>query len=99
VYESVGGMDERLAVTFNDVDFCLRLREKGYLIVYTPHAQLYHHESHSRWRQPPPLEEKQYLLARWGPLIAQDPYYNPHLTLQQENFAFDIQRARTLLQE
>jgi GT2 family glycosyltransferase len=95
----VGGMDERLAVTFNDVDFCLRLQEKGYLIVYTPHAKLYHHESRSRWLQSPPVEEKQYLSARWGSLIAHDPYYNPHLTLKRENFAFDLQRARQLLQD
>lgn len=99
VYESVGGMDERLAVTFNDVDFCLRLQEKGYLIVYTPHAKLYHHESHSRWRQPPPVEEKHHLSARWGSLITDDPYYNPHLTLQQADFTFDLRRARKLLQE
>jgi GT2 family glycosyltransferase len=99
VYEGVGGMDERLAVTFNDVDFCLRLQEKGYLIVYTPHAKLYHHESRSRWLQSPPVEEKQYISARWGSVIAHDPYYNPHLTLKRENFAFDLHRARQLLQD
>lgn len=99
VYEGVGGLDERLAVTFNDVDFCLRLQEKGYLVVYTPHAKLYHHESRSRWRQPPPLEEKRYILARWGSLIARDPYYNPHLTLKREDFIFDLHRARQLLRE
>jgi hypothetical protein len=45
------------------------------------------------------VEEKQYLSARWGSLIAHDPYYNPHLTLKRENFAFDLQRARQLLQD
>lgn len=94
VYEEIGGMEERLAVTFNDVDFCLRLRERGYLIVYTPYARLYHHESQSRWLQPPHDEEVRYMLARWGPLLAQDPYYHPHLTLKREDFRFDLGRAR-----
>jgi GT2 family glycosyltransferase len=97
VYEEVGGMDERLAVTFNDVDFCLRLRERGYVIVYTPSARLYHHESQSRWSQPPRDEEVRYMLDRWGALLANDPYYNPHLTLRQEDFSFDLSRARGLL--
>jgi GT2 family glycosyltransferase len=97
VYEEIGGMNERLAITFNDVDFCLRLREKGYLIVYAPHARLYHHESRSRWREPPHEEEVRYMRARWGALLAQDPYYNPHLTLKREDFGFDLRRARSLL--
>jgi O-antigen biosynthesis protein len=97
LYEEIGGMNERLAVTFNDVDFCLRLQEKGYRIVYTPHAQLYHHESRSRWRQPPPEEEAHYMRERWGSLLISDPYYNPHLTLKREDFSFDLRRARRLL--
>lgn len=97
VYTEIGGMNERLAVTFNDVDFCLRLQEKGYRIVYTPHAQLYHHESRSRWRQPPPEDEAHYMRERWGSLLISDPYYNPHLTLKREDFSFDLQRARRLL--
>jgi len=97
LYEEVGGMEERLAVTFNDVDLCLRLRARGHLIVYTPHASLYHHESRSRWYQPPRAEEVQYMLERWGTLLANDPYYNPHLTLTEEDFRFDLDRARALL--
>ncbi len=97
VYEEVGGMDQRLAVTFNDVDLCLRLRARGYLIVYTPYACLYHHESRSRWYQPPRAEEVQLMLNRWGALLARDPYYNPHLTLEREDFSFDLDRARELL--
>jgi GT2 family glycosyltransferase len=97
LYEEVGGMEERLGVTFNDVDLCLRLRARGYLIVYTPHARLYHHESRSRWYQPPRAEEVQYMLERWGSLLANDPYYNPHLTLTEEDFRFDLERARELL--
>jgi GT2 family glycosyltransferase len=99
VYEEVGGMEERLAITFNDVDLCLRLRARGYLIVYTPYARLFHHESRSRWYQPPRPEEVRYMLDRWGPLIARDPYYNPHLTLEREDFRFDLGRARAVLTE
>lgn len=97
VYEEVGGMDERLAVTFNDVDLCLRLQDKGYRVVYTPHARLYHHESRSRWRQPLPEDAAPYMRERWGSLLMSDPYYNPHLTLQREDFSFDLRRARSLL--
>ena len=99
VYEEVGGMDEHLAVTFNDVDLCLRLRARGYLVVYTPYARLYHHESRSRWYQPPRAEEVQYMLDRWGTLLAHDPYYNPHLTLEREDFSFDPYRARSVLRD
>ncbi|HJY83527.1 MAG TPA: glycosyltransferase family 2 protein, partial [Candidatus Binatia bacterium] len=88
-----------LAVTFNDVDLCLRLRARGYLVVYTPYARLYHHESRSRWYQPPRVEEVQYMLDRWGTLLVHDPYYNPHLTLEREDFSFDLNRARSLLRD
>jgi GT2 family glycosyltransferase len=98
VYEEVGGMEERLAVMFNDVDLCLRLHSRGYLVVYTPYARLYHHESRSRWYRPPRDEEVQYMLDQWGPLLAQDPYYNPHLALSREDFSFDLDRARAFLQ-
>jgi len=99
VYEEAGGLDERLAVTFNDVDLCLWLRARGYLIVYTPYARLYHHESRSRWYQPPRAEEVQLMLDRWGTLLPRDPYYNPHLTLEREDFSFDLNRARLVLQD
>ncbi len=96
VYESIGGMQEQLAVLYNDADLCLRLRQQGYLIVYTPYAKLYHHEGQSRWYHPPRPEEVQYMLEHWGPLIAQDPYYNPNLILDREDFSFAIKRARLL---
>jgi GT2 family glycosyltransferase len=99
VYEAVGGMEERLAVTFNDVDLCLRLRARGYLIVYTPYARLYHHEARSRWYQPLRDEEIEYMREHWGALLTDDPYYNPHLTLRQEDFRFDRGRAQALLSE
>ncbi len=77
----LGGFDEQLPVAFNDVDFCLRAREKGYLIVYTPYALLTHHESASRGRVSPPEDEARFM-QRWGGLDAYgDPYYNPNLDL------------------
>ncbi|HKA52891.1 MAG TPA: glycosyltransferase, partial [Candidatus Binatia bacterium] len=99
VYDEAGGLDERLAVTFNDVDLCLRLRARGYLVVYTPYARLYHYESRSRWYQPPRAEEVRLMLDRWGTLLPCDPYYNPHLTLKAEDFGFDLDRARSVLQD
>ncbi len=87
VYEQVGGLDERLQVAFNDVDFCLRVREAGYTNLWTPYAELYHHESASRGYEDTP-EKKQrfegevrFMLERWGEVLNKDPAYNPNLTL------------------
>ena len=80
VFESVGGFDELLPVAFNDVDFCLKLRELGLLIVYTPLAELVHHESRSRGHTDDVFEEQR-IRARWGhALRAGDPYMNVHLS-------------------
>lgn len=80
VFEELGGFDEALAVAFNDVDLCLRAREKGYLIVYTPYALLYHHESATRGKLHP-WDEELYFRRRWGePGQYRDPYYNPNLS-------------------
>ena len=97
VYQEVGGMREELAVLYNDTDLCLRLRECGYLIVYTPYAELYHHEGRSRWYHPPKPEETRYMFEHWSERIARDPYYNPQLSLQREDFHFDRKRARLLV--
>jgi len=86
-YESVGGLDERLQVAFNDVDFCLRLREAGYRNIWTPFAELYHHESASRGRED--TEEKkrrfagevEFMQRRWGKALLADPAYNANLSL------------------
>jgi GT2 family glycosyltransferase/2-polyprenyl-3-methyl-5-hydroxy-6-metoxy-1,4-benzoquinol methylase len=79
VYDELGGLEEGLGVAFNDVDFCLRAREKGYEIVYTPYAALYHHESASRGTLHPD-EDERFFRARWGdPGDYRDPYYNPNL--------------------
>lgn len=80
VFEQVGGFEEKLSVCYNDVDFCLRLREKGYLIVYTPYAELIHKESITRGTKVN-REEALYMLSRWGKLIKKDPYYNSNLRL------------------
>jgi len=93
VYLQLGGFDEvNLAVTFNDVDFCLRLREAGYWVVWTPHAELVHHESASRGfddstpKQVRCLAETDYMKAKWGDKLRRDPFYNPNLSLGENLF-------------
>jgi ABC-type polysaccharide/polyol phosphate transport system ATPase subunit/GT2 family glycosyltransferase len=89
-FDEVQGFDEAFRVAFNDVDLCLRLRERGYVIVYTPHAVLYHHESATRGRSHPPQDEA-LCLERWGHVIeAGDPYYNPNLTLWREDWSIRL---------
>jgi GT2 family glycosyltransferase len=86
-YLRVGGMDEvHFAVAFNDVDYCLKLREAGQRIVFTPHARLIHAESASRGRDDRPdrwhrfEREVSMLRARWGEFLLEDPSYNPQLS-------------------
>jgi GT2 family glycosyltransferase/SAM-dependent methyltransferase len=91
VFEEVGGFDENLRVAFGDVDLCLRVREKGYLVVYTPYSMLYHHESASRGKLHP-MDDEIYLINRWkDTLIRGDPYYNPNLTLLKEDYSLALQ--------
>lgn len=94
VFEEAGGLDEaNLRVDYNDVDFCLRLRERGYRILWTPHAELYHLESASRGRITTSEEqirhrrERAFMQTRWGDALTRDPYYNPNLTLKAEDFS------------
>lgn len=91
VYFEAGGLNEKdLAVTFNDVDFCLRLREKGYLIVYTPYARLYHHESLSRGYDVN-LEEVKFMQREHRSILnSGDPYYNPNLTRERFDFSLRV---------
>lgn len=92
VYDRLAGFNERdLAVAFNDVDFCIRLRQAGYRIVWTPHAELYHYESVSRGDPNTTPEsaarnraEVAYMRRKWGALLRYDPFYNPNLTLDTE---------------
>jgi len=83
VYEEVGGLDaEHLAVAFNDVDLCLKIRKAGYDIVWTPFAELYHHESASRGEDRAPADQARFnaeiavMHARWGKALESDPFYN-----------------------
>jgi GT2 family glycosyltransferase len=87
LFEEVGGFAENLPVAFNDVDLCLRLRERGYLTVYTPFAVLFHHEYATRGSTHPP-EDETYIINLWKDvIIREDPYYNPNLTLLRENYS------------
>ncbi len=93
IFEQIGGFNETdLAVTFNDVDFCLRVRAAGYRNVWTPFAELYHHESASRGRDTTPEKtarierESRYMREKWGALLDNDPAYNPNLTLVRGDF-------------
>ncbi len=87
VFHEVGGFDEEhLPVIFNDVDLCLKMRQAGYLIVYTPFAKLYHDESATRRASIEPAEAK-VLLERWPDLVARDPYYNPNLSRDHADFS------------
>ena len=81
VFERLGGFGEDLPVAYNDVDFCLRLHDHGYRVVYTPYAELIHDESYTRGRIPPDAHAVEIMTARWGDRIRNDPYYNPNLDL------------------
>ncbi len=93
-FEAVGGFEEKLAVAFNDVDFCLRVREAGYQVVYNPYVELYHYESKTRGAED--TEEKvrrfqkeiDYMRGRWNTLLKQgDPCYNRNLSLKKWNYS------------
>lgn len=93
-FEAVGGLSEELAVAFNDVDYCLKVRKLGKLVVYNPYAELFHYESKSRGYEDSPEKverfngEVEILLSHWRTLIEQgDPYYNPNLTLDNSDFS------------
>jgi O-antigen biosynthesis protein len=87
VFQKVHGFDEeRLPVTFSDVDLCLKIRRAGYLVVYTPFARLYHHESGTRRRTVEPMETG-VMRERWAALLEEDPYYNPNLSRDRADFS------------
>jgi GT2 family glycosyltransferase len=97
VFYEVEGFDEKYSNAFNDVDFCLKIRKSDYLIVYTPYAELYHHESLSRGYED--TEEKkirfrkeiEFFQRKWRDVLTKgDPYYNPNLTLDREDFSIRI---------
>lgn len=94
VFQEVGGLDETFEVAFNDVDYCLKLRQKGYLIVYTPYAKLYHHESRTRGIEDVKnkrfLMEQEELKKKWGDIYGVDPYFNPNLISDKRGVSINI---------
>ncbi len=102
-YDEVGGFDEGFKVSLNDVDFCLKLREKGYLNVFTPFAELYHYESLSRGLD---LEgknaeryekESEHFRTKWKAVLDKgDPYYNPNFSLDRSDFSLNVEGYSSL---
>jgi len=95
-FEEVGGFDEQYQIAYNDVDLCLKIRSKGYLIVWTPFAEFYHHESLTRgkpstkekWQRE--MSERNYLLSKWDKVIKDgDPYYSRHLNQSIADFTLN----------
>jgi len=90
VFDEVGGFDERLSVEFNDIDLCLRLQQRGYRVVYTPLALLYHYESSSR-RRIDAAGNLQLFAERWAARLKDgDPFYNRNLTLAHEDWSIAV---------
>jgi GT2 family glycosyltransferase len=91
VLEKVGGFDETLRVVLNDVDLCLRIRAQGYLVVYTPHALLYHHEGSTRGQLHPPPDQQAFG-RKWKDFLDRgDPYYNPNLTDRRDDWSIRVE--------
>lgn len=92
LWDDLNGFDENLAIAFNDIDFCLKLLRKGLRNLVLPQVTFYHYESKTRGledtvtKQGRINEESAYLEQRWGSLLQQDPFYNPHLTRETEDF-------------
>ncbi len=94
VWKVVKGMDPSFAVAFNDIDLCIRIRKAGYLIVWTPYAELYHYESKSRGKDNEEVHTARFVSEvslfqkKWADVLRHgDPYYNPNLTLDKEDFS------------
>jgi O-antigen biosynthesis protein len=99
IYDEVGGLNESdLPIAFNDLDLCLRIQQKGYRILWTPYAELYHLESASRGADTDPdklarfIKEQEFMKSTWKDRLAYDPYYSRNLTLNKEDFSFDKPR-------
>ena len=96
VFDEVGGLDEQIAVAFNDVDLCLRIRAAGYRNIWTPFAELIHHESASRGYEDNPEKiarfqrEVRFMQDRWGAVLDNDPYYNPNLSMRAGDFTLTL---------
>ena len=97
VFEEVGGLEEELKVAFNDVDLCLRIREKGHLIVYDPYVELYHYESKTRGAEDTKEKvrrfqgEIEYMRSHWIDILKNgDPAYNPNLSLKKWDYSLKV---------
>ena len=93
-FEAAGGFEESLAVAFNDVDFCLKVRRAGYLVVYNPYAELYHYESKTRGLEDSPEKQRrfqseiEYMRCHWLDILKRgDPYYNRNFSLKDCNYS------------
>lgn len=95
IFYEVEGLDEEFKVSYNDIDFCMKIRKKGYLITFTPYAEMYHYESKSRGSEDTDEKKKRFegevnrFRDKWGFNI-EDPYYNINLTLDKEDFSLRI---------
>ncbi|WP_297820475.1 hypothetical protein [uncultured Paraglaciecola sp.] len=94
IFEQVDGLNDKdLTVAFNDVDLCLKVSKAGYRNLWTPYAELYHHESVSRGHEDNPEKvarfnkESDYMKATWGHLLLDDPFYSSNLSLTREDFS------------
>ena len=101
LYEELGGLDENFAVALNDVDFCLRVREKGLFNIFTPFAELYHYESKSRGSDKKDDKAVRYQMeadrfrAKWADALAKgDPYYNPNFSLDHSDFTVNWKKPK-----
>ncbi|MGU7773628.1 glycosyltransferase family 2 protein [Burkholderia sp. MR1-5-21] len=96
IYDEVGGLDESFAVAFNDVDFCLRVRDAGYRNAWSPFAELYHYESATRGSDMAADKYKRFvgevrrMEERWGSALSCDPAYNPNLSLGVDVLPFTL---------
>lgn len=98
VFQEVKGFEETLAVAYNDTDFCLKLRRRGYQNIYLPHVKLYHYESKSRGVENTPEKKKRfalemfYLQNTWKDYILHDPSYNQNLTTERSDYSLDMKK-------
>lgn len=98
LFEKAGGLEESFAVSLNDVDFCIKLREMGYLNVFTPFAELFHFESASRGLDDKGEKAERYneesarFREKWKEVLAKgDPYYNPNFSLDRSDFSLRVE--------
>lgn len=102
LFDQVGGFSEDLAVAFNDIDYCMKIRSLNKLVVYVPYALFYHYESKSRGLEDTPEKVERFnreikkFSEKWPDILRDgDPYYNPNLTLRKSNFALrDLKKEK-----